>query len=463
VLSTTVIPRQPGRAYTRLFITGLSFAPPVLLAFDNTDGPAGGCTTHAAFRVLLALPELALRGLPRLVRLNPNVPWKTRGNAAVVLPLGLPEGPQVRAGELRGREILAFPEGRPAAVSADVVGRVWSVLQDLSQPGALPGVAAFAEPPPAAAYWQAVRTFVEPREAKEALDALAAPHQAAGDGRALVGCLAAAAWPGPPSSFELIAYREPQAWGKPRQVDPKPLLGLDATGATFHTFDAEALRPCCIPHSPDPVLLGLRGRDPQRLHDAAVPAIAAAAREPVDGWLLWASNQASGDHVSPVGSLAEAPPMSTPAVEATVTAVAVTRPGSHVALPLVDAAGTPFEAMAFEPTKGFRDRVRALAPGDRVRAVGAWAEGSVRLEKLEVLSLAPRLREQNPTCRCGRHMRSKGPSTGFKCPSCGAFLGREAMRRIEEPAGIALGWHEVPVIARRHLHRPAAWPSPAGG
>ena len=429
----------------------------MLLSFDNTDGPRGGCTTHAAFRVLLALPELALRGLPRLVRLNPNVPWKTRGNAAVVLPLGLPEGPQVRAGELRGREVLAFPEGRPAPVTDDVVDRVWAVLQDLAQPDAMPGVAAFQEPPPAAAYWQAVRTFVEPKEAKDALDELGAPHRSAGDGRALVGCLAAAAWPGPPSSFELIAYREPKAWGTPRQVDPKPLLGLDATGATFHTFDAEALRPCCIPHSPDPVLLGLRGRDPERLYAAAIPAIARAAKEPVDGWLLWASNQASGDHVSPLAGLVEAPALATVSVEATVTAAAETLQGSHVALPLVDAAGTAFTAMSFEPTKGFRDRVRALVAGDRVRVVGAWAEGSVRLEKLEVLSLVPRLRDQNPTCRCGRVMRSKGPSTGFKCPACGAFLGREALRRVEEPAGIALGWHEVPVIARRHLHRPVAW------
>ncbi|MFO1535851.1 MAG: hypothetical protein ABR586_09320, partial [Thermoplasmatota archaeon] len=105
----------------------------MLLAFDDTDGPEGGCTTHLAFRVLLELPRLALAGLPRLVRLNPNVPWKTRGNGAVVLPLGLPEGPSVRVGELRGREILAFPEGRRAEPSQEALGRVWSVLHEEAQ------------------------------------------------------------------------------------------------------------------------------------------------------------------------------------------------------------------------------------------------------------------------------------------------------------------------------------------
>lgn len=447
----------------------------MLLAFDNTDGPGGGCTTHLAFHVLLALPELALTGMPRLVRLNPNVPWKTRGNGAVVLPLGVPRGPQTRVGELQGHEVLAFPDSAlpgssspstptslppslPPPSSSDILGRVWKVLQAQSQPEALPGVALFDEAPPAAAYWEAVRTFVPPEASKAALEALEVPHQAAGDGRALVGCLAAAAWPGPPSSFEFIAYRQPQRWGKPREVDPRPWLGLDATGATFHTYDPEALRPCCIPHTPDPVLAGLRGRDPEALLAAALRTFPiAAAREPIDGWLLWATNQASGDHVTPIDALADAPPLGTVAIAATVATAPTTRQGGHVVVSARDATGTTFEAVAFEPTKSFRDRVRGLIVGDRVRFVGAVADGSVRLEKMEVLELAPRLRPENPLCRCGKRMRSKGPSTGFKCPACGAFLPRGALQMVEEKPLVGLGWHEVPVIARRHLHRPVGW------
>ncbi len=429
----------------------------LLLAFDDTDGPAGGCTTHVAFHVLLALPELALTGMPRLVRLNPNVPWKTRGNGAVVLPLGIPRGPQVRVGELRGQEVLAFPDAAPAQPTEDVLERVWAVVQKQAQPGAQPAVALMDEAPPAAAYWEAVRTVIEPSAAKRAADDLGVLHRSTGEGRALVGCLAAAAWPGPAASHELIAYREPRRWGKPREVDPRPLLGLDATGATFHTYDAEALRPCCVPHTPDPVLLGLRGRDPERLLDAALRALPAACKEPIDGWLLWASNQASGDHVSPVGTLAEAPALGTVAVAVEVVGAPETRQGGHVAVACQDAAGADVTAVAFEPTKSFRDKVRALAPGDDVLLVGAFADGSLRLEKMEVLHLAPRVRMDNPTCKCGRAMRSKGPSTGFKCPACGEFKPRSAAVAAPEKPQVALGWHEVPVIARRHLHRPVAW------
>jgi len=430
----------------------------MLLAFDNTDGPGGGCTTHAAFHVLLALPGLALQGMPRLVRLNPNVPWKTRGNAAVCLPLCRPAGPQVRVGELRGREVLAFPDGEPAPASEDVLARAWTALQGVAQPTALPGVALFDEPPPQAAYWETVRTFVEPAAARSALADLGAPHRATGDGRGLVGALAAAAWPGPPSSYEFIAYREPRNFGKPRALDPAPLLGLDATGATFHTADPLAGKLACVPRSPDPVLCGLRGRGPERLLAAAVPALARAAREPIDGWLLWATNQASGDHVTPVATLRDTPVLGTAQVEAEVAWPAERRQGGHAFVALRDPQGIHFEAVAFEPTHAFRDLLGALIPGDRVVAVGAVNEGLVKLEKLRVVAPAPHRTKRNPDCpACGRRMRSKGPSTGFRCSHDRTRLPPGAAVWEEHPRGVDTAWHEPPVLARRHLHRPAAW------
>ncbi|MFA5943350.1 MAG: tRNA(Ile)(2)-agmatinylcytidine synthase [Candidatus Thermoplasmatota archaeon] len=430
----------------------------MLLAFDNTDGPDGGCTTHAAFHVLLALPDLALRGLPRLVRLNPNVPWKTRGNGAVVLPLGKPEGPQVRVGELCGREVLAFPEGRPAQPTQEVLERAWSALTKLAQPQAMPGLVLCAEPPPSTLYWQAVRTFVPPSDSKAAADSLDLPHRATGDGRGLVGSLAAAAWPGPPSSFEVIAYREPQRWGQARDLDPAPLLGLDATGATYHTADPTTGRLACVPRTPDPVLCGLRGRDPERLVAAAIPALLRAAREPIDGWLLWATNHGSGDHVDPVEGVAAAPPLGTIQIEAEVTAPAQRRQGGHAFVALRDAAGMDFEAVAFEPTHTFRDALSALLPGDRIVVVGAFQDGLVKLEKLRVVAPAPHRIRQNPSCpKCGRRMRSKGPSTGFRCSACKERLPPTAMEWVESPRGVSMDWHEPPVMARRHLHRPVSW------
>lgn len=430
----------------------------LLLAFDDTDGPAGGCTTQLAFHVLLSLPELGLTGMPRLVRLNPNVPWKTRGNGAVVLSLGVPRGPQVEVGELRGRHVLAFPDAGPAKATQEMLDRVWAVVSRQAQPGASPGVALFDEAPPQTAYWEAVRAFVEPAAARTAIEDLGALHKAKGDGRALVGCLGAAAWSGPPSSYEAIAYREPSRIGSRRAVDVAPLLGLDATGATFHTYDADAKRLACVPHTPDPVLIGLRGRDPERLRDAALRALPLAVREPVDGWLLWATNHASGDHVTPVATLAECPPLGTVEIVATTTAPAERRQGGHAFVALRDDAGVAFHAVAFEPTHAFRDLLNVLLVGDRVAVVGAFHDGVVRLEKLRIVAPVPDVVRRNPECpRCGRSMRSKGPSTGFRCTACKERL-PSTMAVIEERVrGVDREWHEPPVIARRHLHRPVAW------
>jgi tRNA(Ile2)-agmatinylcytidine synthase len=430
----------------------------VLIALDDTDSRAGGCTTYLAFHVLLALPELALSGLPRLVRLNPNVPWKTRGNGAVVLPVGKPRGPQVRVGELRGREVLAFPEAGPVAATPGLLAKVRDVVRSNAQPEAQPGFVLCDEPLPEAAYWEAVRTRVEPQQAGALLSASGALFDAAGTKRALAGCMGALAWPGPPSSYEVLAYREPKAFGSPRKIDAAPLRGLDATGSTFHTYDAEEERLACVPHGPDPILVGLRGRDPDRLRDAALPALALAAREPIDGWLLWATNQGSGDHVTEIGCLEDAPEWGTIQVAATIAGEPANRRGGHVQVEADDADGHRFAAMAFEPTKGLRDVVRALRPGDGVTFAGAWEHGALKLEKMEVRSVAPITETVNPPCpACGRKTRSRGPSTGYRCPDCGTKLPRAAGAERQVPRSLAPGQHEVPMLARRHLHRPLAW------
>lgn len=452
-----------GRSFER----GRLPAATALLAFDDTDSRTGGCTTHLAFHVLLALPELALRGPPRLVRLNPNVPHKTRGNGAVVLPLGRPRGPQARVGELRGLEVLAFPEAAPVPASEELLERAWEVVRRQAQPDAQPSVVLVDDPPPAAAYWQAVRTRVEPDDAAEALATLGA-HVRTATGRSLPGCLGALAWPGPPASFEFLAYRHPSRWGRPREVRPEPLLGLDGTGATFHTVDPEEGRKgrlVCVPHGPDPVLLGLRGRDPDALVHAATRTLpwALPEQEPVDGWLLWATNHASGDHVARVAALADAPMWGTVDVEAKVAGLPQDRRGGHVEVPLVDADGAAFAAWAFEPTKGLRAAARQLRPGDRVRAVGAVAQDAagpaVNLEKLGVLEVARHfLKAGNPRCpACDRAMPSMGKGAGHRCRKCGARLPPGAAVAAEEPRTLAPGWHEAAVGARRHLHRPVAW------
>jgi len=55
------------------------------IGFDDTDSPKGMCTTFLAYKIvnLLRKHKTEFLDFPRLIRFNPNIPWKTRGNGAV--------------------------------------------------------------------------------------------------------------------------------------------------------------------------------------------------------------------------------------------------------------------------------------------------------------------------------------------------------------------------------------------
>jgi tRNA(Ile2)-agmatinylcytidine synthase len=108
--------------------------------------------------------------------------------------------------------------------------------------------------------------------------------------------------------------------------------------------------------------------------------------------------------------------------------------------------------MAYEPTKNFRNTVRALIPGDLIRVCGSYKGGSINLEKIEVTETAPLTEEKPPVCICGKRMTSAGSGKGYKCRKCsGKSLEPEisVLKRDLSP-----GWYEVPPVARRHLSKP---------
>ena len=57
------------------------------IGLDDTDSTRKGCTTYVAALLVEKLEKLNVTFLdyPNLIRLNPNVPWKTRGNGALCL------------------------------------------------------------------------------------------------------------------------------------------------------------------------------------------------------------------------------------------------------------------------------------------------------------------------------------------------------------------------------------------
>jgi len=110
------------------------------IGVDDTDSLQGMCTTFLATEIVRDLTEdFDLIGYPRLVRLNPNIPWKTRGNGAVCMRFGEGLGPPFVVGSIAGRTIEAHPRGRASSEPAAVADRValhverWSRFDDATR------------------------------------------------------------------------------------------------------------------------------------------------------------------------------------------------------------------------------------------------------------------------------------------------------------------------------------------
>ena len=81
----------------------------MFLGMDDTDSPDGMCTTYLGAMLAENLRRAGYTvGEMRLVRLNPNVAWQTRGNAAVCLEIS--GGTPAEIFDSAGRLIAGFAE-----------------------------------------------------------------------------------------------------------------------------------------------------------------------------------------------------------------------------------------------------------------------------------------------------------------------------------------------------------------
>lgn len=428
--------------------------PATFLAFDDTDSPGGMCTTYLATLMLEEFEEFDLIGLPRLVRLNPNVPWKTRGNAAICLPLGKGRGESSLCGELDGREIRCYERGS-AAPETDIIERAAEVLEkvacfdcDMTNPG----IVVTRRRPPPSLYWHAVREVVDIKVVERTLEKCGAIYKKYKNGRGIIGASSAISWRPLDRTWEVISYRHEDRIGTPRTIDPDSVVEMDrSTRFTFNNYDYETGHVAIAPGSPCPVLFGIRGDSAEEL---------LTARKMIRGevpakWLLFMSNQGTDDHIvrRRIGDLRAGDSAS---FSATVVSHPRTIPGGHTILRVSD--GDEIDVSFYEPSKGLREVARNLIPGDSVVLYGSVRKTprTLNVEKVFVKKLAREIvKVRNPTCeRCGKSMGSLGRGQGYRCKKCGARASEEEAQFAEVTRAVNPGWYEPPVASRRHLYKP---------
>ncbi len=320
----------------------------------------------------------------------------------------------------------------------------------LGEEGTDPAMVATERTLPAELYWHAVREVVPVPEVRRALEAAGAWYRTRGSDRGLVGAAAAVAWPGHRPTWELTAYRTPDRVGRPREVDPDSVRAVAKRfPSLFLSHDPRTRRLLVAPHSACPVLFGLRSTE-----RAPLPAARAGVRsEPADRWVVFRTNQASGDHLTD-RSGAEVRPYLSARIRATVAARPEVRPGGHVLLRVTDLEGREMRCLAFEPTKTLPRVAATLLPGDRVVLWGSRGrDPSFRLEGIRLVRLVPRLtRPRPPECpTCHRGTRSRGTGRGFRCPVCHSRLPPEAATPQPRPPRYPRGVYHPTPSARRHL------------
>ena len=134
------------------------------IGVDDTDSLQGMCTTFLAAEIVRELTtDYDLVGYPRLVRLNPNVPWKTRGNGAICVRFGHGAGRRTLIGELEGRPIWSHAWARGDDDVWRLRARVSTLVESRSEfqePTTNPGFCILPSQPAASLYWNAVRRIV---------------------------------------------------------------------------------------------------------------------------------------------------------------------------------------------------------------------------------------------------------------------------------------------------------------
>ena len=409
------------------------------IGIDDTDSAKGMCTTYISSVIIDELKYFGFSvvGYPRLIRLNPFARFKTRGNGALSFKLKVESATDIQ--EVK-----------------DIVLKKVEELSELGDDRTNPGVIFYCGEITdnlRSFSLKVIRNIISMNEAERFAGDIGAEFFKFKKGRGIIGALAAIGCPDYDKTYEILAYRMPENYGKKRLIEYDSVFRMNnATYPdTFDNVDCDNGYIAIEPRTPCPILYGIRGESPEAVLNAHEMI---KVREPVEKVTVFETNQHTDMHLVKAVSISKMGKFKCYIVSGAIKDYPYTFEGGHVIFILNDESGE-IQCAAYEPTKEFREIIRKLAPGDKLRVFGGIGEkGTLNIEKIEILELAKIFRIQNPICNCGKRMKSAGKGKGYKCVKCGAKLRNGFKDSIELKRDLYIGFYEVPPSARRHLSKP---------
>lgn len=419
------------------------------VSFDDTDSTEGLCTTYLATEIIRRT-DLDLIGYPRLVRLNPAVPWKTRGNGSLSLRLGRGSGKKIKIGKIGDQEIFCFQKEGPKEKNiADLMKSLVPIIEENREDSSDTGIVISEKKPSQSFYWNGVRSILDKQAVLDELERIGAVYHEFGNGRGLIGSVCGMAWRPRDSTYELIAYRPEERWGTDRMLEKESIKRMDQSyNSTFNSWEERFCKVSMVPGTPCPVMYGLRGDSVEDLPKAADMIFT----EPLDRKLIFLTNQGTDDHI--ITDFNSLEPMRSYYIEGDVLSIK-NLTGGHVVMKIKTSLGD-LDCTAYEPSKEFRTAVGWLFSGDRIGVMGELRvePRTVNIEKFKVIRTAKEfVKKSNPICHtCGRTMESVGKDKGYRCRSCKTSSSEAVFE--ENLRWIIPGWYEPPASSRRHLSKP---------
>ncbi|WP_414467997.1 DUF1743 domain-containing protein [Methanosphaera sp.] len=410
------------------------------IGIDDTDSADGMCTTYLTCIIINELKKHNIQpvGYPRLIRLNPFARYKTRGNGALSFKVELDDREDVNLIEkivLDNVEKYAMFDGEntnPGVIFYE--GEITDEMREYAK--------------------NAIYQIYTIDYAQQFADKIGARSHRFKKGRGIIGAIAAISLELTDETFELLAYRMPENIGTKRKLDEASIFEMNEITYpdTFENIDTDQNYAAIEPHTPCPVLYGIRGNTP----DAVLKAHSIVkSGEEIADYCIFSTNQHTDMHIQEGVAIGDMQNTGCYKFDCVVSEDPHDIEGGHVFFKVEDGSGS-IECAAFEPTKSFRDIVRKLKVGDELTIYGGVNDNhTLNIEKFKLNKKATIYSYENPVCECGKRMKSAGKDKGFKCPKCKNRIRSSEKVKIEIPrSDVEVGFYEVPTEARRHLSKP---------
>jgi len=397
------------------------------------------CTTFLSYKIVKFLEKQKIEFVdyPSLIRFNPNIPWKTRGNGAVRLTIKTRNPNKIK------KEIIQFITNYSDTKNGANPGLVF--FQDQSIPQSFHKFSRLA-------LWK----LISRKTAKDFISNNKIDSFYLGNGQGLVGAIGAIGYKFSDHTFELLCYRKKSQFGKKRKINKHSVKKMQSITfpETYNSFDNENDRVLITPHGPDPVFYGIRG---ESVKSVVLASTMVDTDEKLDGYMVFKSNQGTADHLKNELQVNDLKPYTSGFLVGKVCSKPVTEQGGHVFFS-IQVGDRKIRCGIYKQTK-ITKTAQDLIPGDKIRLGGGIRKASKNYERvlnvefLDVIKLEKNILLTNPTCKtCNKKMKSKGNRQGFECFRCGNKSFSKSS--LEIPRKIQRKLYLPAISAHRHLTRP---------